>query len=74
MDQNHCTPMVHDARIQLTETADAEVYDKSPDEDKIYNEVKRRFGLGTVSDFRERESSLEVGGWGWIPEVQNEEG
>jgi hypothetical protein len=48
----------------IDETADADVYDESSDEDKIYEEVKRRFGLGTVSDFRERESSLEVGGVG----------
>jgi len=51
------------------ETADADVYDESSDEDKIYKEVKRRFGLGIVSDFRERESSLDGRGER-IPEVR----
>ena len=53
------------ADMVIDETADADVYDESSDEDKIYKEVKRRFGLGIVSDFRERKSSLEEGGGGF---------
>jgi hypothetical protein len=47
------------ADMAIDETVDADVYDESSDEDKIYKDVKRRFELGIVSDFRESSRGRE---------------